>query len=252
MTGDGSEREELETPLSPGFPSPSTYAVDASSEVHPPFLIPDVDPTLAVPVNVRAKRLFPRTHATSTRSRPPSQGMAISSSSSGGADSRASSRSRGGKRPQALQPAARKKTVGGSGLNRTSVRLAAKGAENVPIPILIPVSDPEDSRKRKQIKGVTCADREIVTHSDSPLNKKQKISSAPLRKISSLGPPSEQRPTAPQKPIRIAKSTSSGVSAYSSNFGARKKVGFAGCGESVVRATRVGSGGFGSANESGG
>lgn len=235
MTGDGSEREELETPLSPGFPSPVTYAVDASSEVHPPFLIPDLDPTLTVQVNVRGKRLFPRTHATSTRSRPPAQGIAISSSSSGGANSRASSRSRGNKRPQGLQPTTRKKNVGGSGPTKTDVRPFAKGGENVPIttPIPIPVSDPEDFRKRKQIKDVPRADREVVTHSDSPLNKKQKISPTSLRKISSLGteamPPPKQRRTAPQKPIRIAKSTSSGISA-SSNAGTRKIVGFAGAG----------------------
>lgn len=257
MTGDGSEREEPETPLSPGFPSPTTYGVDDSSDVHTPFPIPDVDPTLTVPVNVRGKRLFPRTYATSTRSKPPTQGMAISSSSSGGANSRASSRSRGSKRSQGLQPVSRRKNVRGPGLIRTSVRPAAKGAENIPItmPIPILVSDPEESRKQKQVKGVPCADREMVAYSDSPLNKKLKMSPTSLRKISSLGPdtmpPPKRRPAAPQKPIRIAKSTSSGRSASSSNVGARKKVGFAEDKKSVARVTRVRSGGAGSANGSG-
>ena len=256
MTGDGSERDELGTPLSPSFPSPVAYAMDASSEAHPPFPIPDVDPTLTVPVNVRTKRLFPRTHATSTRSRPPTQGMAISSSSSGGANSRGSSRSRGSKRSQGLQPVSRRKNVGGSGMSRTGVRPSVKGGENIPItmPIPILVSDPEESRKRKQFKDVSRADREIVTHSDSPLNKKQKISPPSLRKISSVGskviPPPKQRPAATQ-PIRIAKSTSSGTSASSSDVRARKKVGFAGGGKSVVRVTRVRSGDVGSANERG-
>lgn len=252
MTGDGSEREELETPLSPNFPSPATYAVDASSEAHPSFPIPDVDPSLTVTLNVREKRLFPRTYATSTRSRPPTQGMAISSSSSGGANSHASSRSRGNKRSQGLRPVARKKNVGGSGLTRTGVRPVAKGAENVPIsmPIPIPVSDPEDSRKRKQTKDVSCADREVVTHSDSPLNKKQRIFSTSLRKTSNLR--SSAMPLPKQRPIRIAKSTSSGMSASSSNLRARKKVDFVGDDKSFVRATRVRNGGAGSANESGG
>ena len=247
MTGDASEREELETPLSPAFPSPVTYPVDASSEAHPPFPIPDVDPTLTVPVDIRRKRLFPRTQATRTRSRPPTQGMAISSSSSGGANSRASSRSRGSKRSQGLPPVPRKKNVPGSGLTRPGVRPIAKGEENVPITMPIPIlaSDPEDFRKRKQIKDVSCADREMVTHSDSPLNKKQKVSSASLRKVPSLGPgampPPKQRPAA----VRIAKSTSSGKSASSSNVGARRKVGFVRDDKPVVR---VRSGGTGSAN----
>jgi hypothetical protein len=90
---------------------------------------------------------------------------------------------------------------------------------------------------------VSCADREMVAHSDSPLNKKQKVSPASLRKVSSTGPraipPPNQRPAA----IRIAKSTSSGMSASSS--GARKKVGFARDDKPVVR---VRSGGAGSAN----
>lgn len=249
MTGDGSERDELETPLSPGFPSPTTYTVDASSEVHPPFPIPDVDPNFTVPVNFRGQRLFPRTHATSTRSKPPTQGMAISSSSSGDANSRTSSWSRGSKRSQGLRTVARKKNVGGSGLARTGVRPAAKGAENVPItmPIPILVSDPEDSRKRKPMKAVSHADREMVTQSDSPINKKQKISRLGSDDIPSQKP----RPVAPRKPIRIAKSTSSGMSAASSNVRARKKVGFAGDNKSVLRATRVRSGEAASVSQSG-
>ena len=249
MTGEGSEREEPETPSSPGLSSP--YAVDGPTELYPP--IPDVDSTLTVPVNVRGKRLFPRTNATSMRSRPPFQGVAASSSSSD-TNSRASSWSRGSKRSQGLQVVARKKNVGGSRLTRSGVRPVAKGAENVPttMPIPIPASDPEDSRKRKQIKDVSYADREMVTQSDSPLNKKQKIFPTSLQKVPNIGselvPPPKQRPTAPHKPIRITKSTSSGMSASSSNLGARKKVGFVGDRKPVVRATRVRRG----ANESGG
>ena len=253
-TGDGSEREEIETPLSPRFPSPVTYAVGTSSEVPPPFPIPDVDPSLAVSMDIRGKRLFPRTHATSARSRPPIRGMAISSSSSGGANSRASSRSRGSRKSQGLQHATRKRNVGGSGLTKPGVRSVAKGPENVPatVPIPIPVSDPEDIPKGKQIKDTPGPYRGMETHSDAPsLNKKQKISPASLRKTSSLEskakPPPKQRPTAPQKPIRITRSTSSGTSASSTNVRTRKKVGFAGKDKPAVRATRVRSG-VGSAN----
>ena len=251
MTGDGSEREELETPSSPGFPSPVTYAADGSSEFHPPFPVPDVDTSLKVSVNVREQRVFPRTHATSTRSRPPTQGMAISSSSSGGANSRGSSRLRGNRRPYGLQTAARRKNIGGSGLNRTGVRPVANGSENTPItvPFPIPVSDPEEILKRKQIKGASGTGREMETHSDAPSNKKQKVTTPSLRKTSSVGsstmPPQKRRPVAP---VRIARSTSSGTSASSSNLG--KGVGFTRGNKPAVRAARVRSSGTGSANES--
>jgi len=256
VTGDGSEREEIETPLSPEFPSPITYAEGASSEVPLPFPIPDVDPTLTVPGNIRGKRLFPRTHATSTRNRPPIQSLAVTSSSSGGA----SSRSRGSRKSQGLHPVARKKNAGGSGPTRFGVRPVAKGAENVPIsmPIPILVSDSEDARKReKEMKDVPGADMGMDAHSDAPgLTKKQKISSTSLHKTSSSDsksmPPPRQRLVAPQKPIRIATSTSSGMSSSTSNVGARKKVGFVRSGQSAVRTTRVRGGGAGSANEGGG
>ena len=248
MTGDGSEREEIETPSSPGFPSPITYAVGTSSEV--PFPIPDVDPTLAVPGNIRGKRLFPRTHATSTRNRPPIQSLAVTSSSSGGA----SSRSRGSRKSQGLHPVARKKNVGGSGPTRMGVRPVAKGAESVPIsmPIPILVSDSDDARKgEKEMKDAP--DVEMGAHGDPGLSKKQKISSTSLRKTSSSEsktmPPPRQRLAAPQKPIRIAKSTSSGMNSSASNVGARKKVGFVGGDQSAVRTTRVGNGGAGSVSE---
>lgn len=252
LTGDGSEREEIETPLSPGFPSPVTYPT-GTSEVIP---IPDADPTLTLSVDIRGKRLFPRTQATNTRNRPPAQGMAISSSSSGGANSRGSSRSRGSRRSQGLQPGARRKNVGLPGLTRPGLRPVAKGAENAAIspPVFIQVSDPEDVRKRKQTKDTSGANRQMETHSDAPsLNKRQKTSS--LRKTSSMGfkavPPQKQRLTASQKPIQITRSTSSGTSASSSNLGARKRVSFVRNGKSAVRATRVRSGGAVNANESG-
>lgn len=195
MTGEGSERDEIETPLSPEFPSPITYPAAS-----PPFPIPDVDPTLTVPTNVRGKRLFPRSPATSTRSRPLKQCVAITSSSSGGAGSRASSRSRASGKSQRLHPVARKKNAGGSGPTRIAVRPVAEGVENVPIPMPIPilVSDSEDARRSKWMKNV---------EADAPaLSKKQKISSTSLRKTSSSG---YRRPAAPQEPIRIARSTSS-------------------------------------------
>ena len=218
-TGDGSEREELETPLSPAFPSATAYA----SEIPPPFPIPDVDPTLTILGNVRNKRLFPRT---SSRNRPPNQCMAVTSSSSGGASSRASSRSRASRKSQGLHPIARKKNIGGSGPTRAGVRSTAKGAENVPIPmpIRIIVSDAEDTRKSaKEMKGVSGAEAEMDAHSGAPsLNKKQKISSTSLRKTSSSEsrtmPAPKQRLAAPRKPIRFTRSTSSGVSASSSNM----------------------------------
>lgn len=245
LTGDGSEREEIETPLSPGFPSPVTYPTGTSEAIP----IPDADPTLTLPVDIRGKRLFPRTQATNARNRPPVQGMAISSSSSGGANSRGSSRSRGSRRSQGLQPGARRKNVGVPGLTRPGLRPAAKGAENTPIspPVFIQVSDPEDVRKRKDASG------QMETHSDAPsLTKRQKTASVSLRKTSSMGfkavPPQKQRLTASQKPIQITRSTSSGTSAPSSNLGARKRVSFARNDKSAVRATRVRSGG---ANESG-
>ena len=253
LTGDGSEREEIETPLSPGFPSPVTYPA-GTTEVIP---IPDVDPTLTVSVDIRGKRLFPRTNATNTRNRPPAQGVAISSSSSGGANSRGSSRSRGSRRSQGLQPSARRKNVGVSGLTRPGLRPVAKGAENAPIspPISIQASDPEDVRKRKTTKDASGANRQIETHSDAPfLNKRQKTSSVSLRKTSSMGfkavPPQKQRLTTSQK-IQIARSTSSGTSASSSNLGERKRVSFVRNDKSAVRATRVRSGGAVDANESG-
>lgn len=256
MTGEGSEREELKTPLTPEFPSPITYATEVSSEAPPPFPIPDVDPTLAVPGFVRGKRLFPRIQATSTRNRPPRQCMAITSSSSGGASSRATSRSRTNGNTQGLHPVARKKNVGGSGSTRAGVRPVARGPENVPIPtpIRILVSDSEDARKKeKEIKGMSDADVKTDAHGDAPsLNKKQKTSSISLRKMSGSEsktmPPPKQR----LKPIRIARSTSSSTSASSSKVGARKKVGFLGSNKSAVRTTGVTSGGAGSANESGG
>lgn len=246
MTGDGSEREELETPLSPTFPP-------TIAEVPPPFPIPDVDPTLAVPNDVYNRRLFPRTHATSSRSRPPKQCLAITSSSSGGAGSHASSRSRTSRKSQGLHPVARKKNIGGSGPTRTGVRPAAEGSENIPIPMPIPiiVSDAEDPRKRaREMKGVSGADAETDGHSDAPLlNKKQKISATSLRKTSSSEsramPASKQRLAAPQKPIRIARSISSGMSASSSNVRTRKKVGLAGRDKSAVRTAGVDSGGAG-------
>ena len=251
MTGDASEREELETPLSPTFPPAIAYTV--SSEVPPPFPIPDVDPTLAVPKDVYNRRLFPRTHATSSRSRPPRQCLAITSSSSGGAGSRASSRSRASRKSQGLHPVARKKNIGGSGPTRIGVRPAAEGSENIPIPMPIPiiVSDAEDPRKcAREMKGVSGADGETDGHSDAPsLNKKQKISATSLRKTSSSEsramPASKQRLAAPQKPIRIAKSISSGMSASSSNVRTRKKVGLAGRDKSVVWTAGVGGGGAG-------
>lgn len=256
MTGDGSEREDIETPLSPEFPSSMTHAAGTSSEVSVPFPIPDVDPTLTVPAFVRGKRLFPRTHATSSRSRPPKQCIAITSSSSGGPSSRTSSRSRASRKSQGLHPVGRKKNVDGSGPTRIGVRPVAKGAENVPIPlpIPIPVSDSEDARKNeKDMKSVSGADVGTDGCSDAPsLNKKQKISPTSLRKTSSSEskaiPPLKKRLAAPQKPIRITRSTSSGMSA-SSTVGARKKVGFLGGDKSAVRTTRVGRR---SANESGG
>ncbi|KAF9782219.1 hypothetical protein BJ322DRAFT_204105 [Thelephora terrestris] len=251
MTGD--ERDETRTPLSPS-PSPVTYAAGTFLEVSPTFPIPDVDPAFTLSMDIRGKRLFPRTQATSARSRPPALGGAISSSSSGGAHSRASSRSRGSRKPQGLQPAVRKRNVGGPGLTRPGVRAVAKVTENVPIPILIPVSDTEDVRQTKEVTG---AYREIETHSDATsLNKKQKIFPDPLRKTSSLESkamhPPKQKPTAPQKPIRITRSTSSGTSASSSNVRAGKKVGFAGKDKPAVRATRVRGGGAGSTKKSGG
>ena len=246
MTGDGSEREEIETPLSPRFPSPITYAAGVSSDVALPFPVPDVDPALTVPGNIRNKRLFPRSHATGSRSRPPKQCVAITSSSSGGASSRASSRSRVNRKSQGLHPVARKKNVSASGSTRMSVRPVAKGAENVPFPMPIPivVSDPEGIRKG--VSGV-----EVETDAPS-FNKKQRISSTSLRKTSSFEPKIMPQPrlAAPRKPIRVTRSTSSGMSASSSNVGAKKRVGFAG--NSAVWATKVDSGGAGSANESGG
>jgi hypothetical protein len=235
MTGDGSEREVLETPLSPASPSAIAYPVGISSEVPPPFPIPDVDPTLTVLGNVRNKRLFPRTHATRTRSRPPNQCIAVSSSSSGGVSSRASSRSRASRRSQGLHPVGRKKNIGGPGPTRVGVRPIAKGAENVPIsmPIPIIVSDAEDPRKgAKDMKGVSGADAEMDAHSGAPpLNKKQKISSTSLRKASSSESrtiPGPKQRLIPQKPIRVTRSISSGMGASSSNVGTRKKVA---CGE---------------------
>lgn len=249
MTGDGSEREEIETPLSPVFPSPITYAAGVSSDVALPFPVPDVDPALTVPGNIRSKRLFPRSHATSSRSRPPKQCLAITSSSSGGASSRASSRSRANRKSQGLHPVARKKNVSALGPTRTGVRPVAKGAENVPfpMPISIVVSDPEGVRK--SVSGV---DAETDALNDAPsLNKKQRVSST-LRKTSSFEPKTMPRPrfTASQRPIRVTRSTSSGMSASSSNVGAKKRVGFAG--KSAARTTKVGNGSVGSANENGG
>ena len=245
MTGDASEREEIETPLSPEFPSPITYTTGASSEVSPSFPIPDVNPSLMAPGFVRNKRLFPRSYATSSRSRPPKQCMALTSSSSGGA----SSRSRASRKSQSLHPVERRKNASSPGSTRMDVGPITKGAENIPIPIL--VSDSEDARKASSANGET--DARSVAPS---LNKKQKISSASLRKATSSGsktiPPPKRRLVAPQKPIRITRSTSSGTSASSSNVGARRKVGFVGSDKSAVRTTRVGDGGAGGANESGG
>lgn len=241
MTGDGSERDELETPLSPDFPSPA----EASH-----FYVPDADPSLAAPFNIREQRIFPRIKATSTRSRPPTQSMAISSSSSGGA-SRISSRSRGSGKIQGLRPGTGKKHHGGLGPTRTSVRPVARGVEN-PGPIQIVASDSGGVRKGgRQTKDVSAANRE--THSDaSAINKKRKISPTALRKTSSLEskamPPPKHRPVGP---IRIARSTSSGTSA-SSDAGVGKRVGFSGHNKSAVRATRTRSGDAGGANESGG
>jgi hypothetical protein len=138
------------------------------------------------------------------------------------------------------------------------VRPVAKCTENVSttVPFPIPVSDLEDASERRRVKGASGADQKIETHSDAPLNKKQRILPASMRKTSSCGfrtmPPARKRPTAPQKPIHITRSTSSGTSASSSNLGTRKKVGFAGGDKPAVRATRVRSGGAGSesANES--
>ena len=233
MTGDASEREEIETPPPPEFPSSITYGAGTSSPFPPPSPIPDVDPTFAMPRNVRGKRQFPRTHS---RNRPLVQSMAITSSSSG-ASSRASSRTRGNGKAQGLQPVARKKNVGGSGPPRMSGRPVAKGAENVPIsmPIPILVSDSEDAPKsEKKARG------------DAPfLNKRQKISSTSLRKTSSSEsktmPPPRRRLATSQKPIQIAKSTSGG-----------KKSGVVKNEKSAVRTTKVGGGGVGNAGESGG
>ena len=260
MTGGGSDREEIETPLSPEFPSPITYTVDPPSAVSPPFPVPDVDPAFMIPGNVRGTRLFPRTNSTSTRSRPPIQTIAITSSSSGGASSRASSRTRATKRAQGLQPTARKKNVGVSGPTRMGARPVAKGTENVPIsmPISILVSDSEDARRSEEMEGGTGADAETDTHSDAPsLNKKQKISSASLRKTLSsqsrtMPPPPKKRLVAPQKPVQIAKSTSFNTSSSSANVGARKKVGPLKSDKSAVRTTRVRNGGAESTSESGG
>ena len=248
MTGDGSEREEIETPLSPDFLSPVTYPMGASSDV--PFPIPDVDPALTIPANVRGKRLFPRARGTNARNRPPIQTLAVTSSSSGGASSRASSRSRGSGKSQGLQPVARKKNIGISGLTRMGTRPVAKGTENIPIL----VSDSEDAREsEKHLRNAVGSNEEAKTHSDAPSNKKQKISPTSLRKTSSLEsrtkPPLGRRQTAPQKPIRIARSTSSGASA-SSHVGARRKVGFVGSDKPAVRTTGVRGGGAGTANES--
>jgi len=260
MTGGGSDREEIETPLSPEFPSPITYAAGASSTVSPSFPIPDVDPAFMIPGNVRGTRLFPRTNSTSSRSRPPIQSMAITSSSSGGASSRASSRTRANKKAQGLQPVARKKNTGGSGPTRIGARPIARGTENVPIsmPISILVSDSEDAWRSEEMKGVAGVEAETDAHSDAPsLNKKLKVSSTSLRKASSsqsrtmpLLP--KQRLTVPQKPIQIAKSTSFGTSSSSANPGTRKKVDSAKNDKSAVRTTRVRNGGAESTSESGG
>jgi len=251
MTGDGSEREELETPLSPAFSSAIAYAVGVSSEVPHPFPIPDVDPTLTVPVNVRNKRLFPRTYATGSRSRPPNQCMAVTSSSSGGASSRASSRSRARRKSQGLHPVGRKKNTGGSGPTRTGVRPVAKGAESVPIsmPIPIIVSDAEDPRKSaKEMKDVAGVDAEMDAYSGAPsLNKRQKTSSSSSE--SGTMPAPKHRLAAPQKPIRVTRSTSSGMNA-TSNVGRKKRVGLVGSGKSAVRTAGVGSSGAGNASES--
>ena len=257
MTGGGSDREEIETPLSPEFPSPITYAMGASSAVSPPFPIPDVDPAFLIPVNVRATRLFPRANSTSSRSRPPIQTMAITSSSSGGAGSRASSRTRANKKAQGLQPVARKKNTAGSGPTRIGARPVAAGTENVPIsmPIPILVSDSEDARRSEGMKGVTGVEAETNAHSDAPsLSKKLKVSSTSLRKASGSQsrtvPP--QRLTVPPKPIRIAKSTSFGASSSSADVGTRKKVGSVKNDKSAVRTTRLRNGGAESTGESGG
>ena len=234
MTGEGSDREEIETPLSPEFPSPVTYAAGTSSAVHPPFPIPDVDPNFAIPRNIRGTRLFPRTYSTSMRSRPPIQNIAITSSSSGGS-SRASSRTRAN---QGLHPVARKKNTGGSGQPRMGVRPVAKGTENVPISIPIPilVSDSEDAAGAGVGRDA---------HSDAPLNKRLKVSSTSLRKASSSEsktmPPPKQRLAVPKKSIHIARSTSFG-----------KKAGTVKNNKSAVRTTRMRGGGTGSTSESGG
>jgi hypothetical protein len=176
--------------------------------------------------------------------------MAITSSSSGGASSRASSRTRASGKAQGPHPVARKKNVGGVG-----ARPAAKGTENVPIPI--PVSDSEDARKRgRGMKDVTGAEVETDARNGAPpLNKRQKTSSTSLRKTSSSESktmaPTNQRLAAPQKPIRVVRSTSFGVSS-ASNVGTRKKVGLVESDKSAVRTSRVRTGGAGSANESGG
>ena len=247
MTGDGSEREEIETPLSPQFPSPTSQAADASSAIHPPFPIPDVDPNLAVPGNVRGMRLFPRTHSTSMRSRPPIQSVAITSSSSGGS-SRASSRTKANGKAQGLHLVARKKNAGGAGPSRMGARPISKGTENVPISMPIPIlaSDSEDARKReREMKDATGAATGKDARNSVPLNKRRKVSSTSLRKTSSseskTAPPQKRRPTASQKPIQIARSTSFG-----------KKAGLTRNDKSAGRATRVRNGGIGSASESGG
>jgi hypothetical protein len=61
MTGDGSEREEIETPLSPDFPSPIAYPVGTSSTVRAPLPHPGRRPQpRGMRVDIRGKRLFPR------------------------------------------------------------------------------------------------------------------------------------------------------------------------------------------------
>ena len=253
QTGAGSDREEIETPLSPNFPSPIHYAAGTSSAASPPFPIPDVDPAFMIPGNVRGARLFPRTHSTSMRSRPPIQSIAITSSSSGGGSSRASSRTRANRKVQGLHPVARKKNVGGSGPTRAGARPVAKGTENVPIsmPIPILVSDSEDPPKSE---GATGVEPETGAHIDAPSSKKQKISSIskPPGSEPKTMPPSKQRSAAHREPIRVARSTSFGTSSSTSNVGARKKVGSVRGDKPAVRTTRVANGGAGSTSESGG
>jgi len=137
------------------------------------------------------------------------------------------------------------------------VRPVARGTENVPVsmPIPILVSDSEDARRSEGVSGV---EAEAGAHSDAPsLSKKQKISSASLRKTSSsqsktMPPPSKQRLAVPQKHIRVAKSTSFGTSSSSANVGTRKKVGSVRGDKSAVRTTRVRNAGVESTSESGG